>query len=211
MRRNLVLYGLLAVLLGLAIGVWVEAAGGGALPIDDVWAAWMLDIRVPVGETIARVLNDVGGGWLGVVVVPLVTIAVLLGLRRPWAALYYAVAAVSSVALVQGLKWLFDRARPEDMLVTSDAGSFPSGHVANAATIAVTLTVIAARAWVAWLGGVYVLLMVVSRAYLTVHWLSDTVAGALIGAGVALAIAAAFLPRLTAERERHRARAAVGS
>ena len=54
--------------------------------------------------------------------------------------------------MVQLLKNLFGRARPEDILVVSDFGSFPSGHVANAATIAVAIGMIVPNVWV-WVAG----------------------------------------------------------
>ena len=50
------------------------------------------------------------------------------------------------------LKHLFGRVRPEDIIVISDYGSFPSGHVANAATIATAAVVLFPRLWVVIVG-----------------------------------------------------------
>jgi membrane-associated phospholipid phosphatase len=47
-----------------------------------------------------------------------------------------------------------------------------------------------------------VVLMMWSRTYLHAHWLSDTVGGALIGAGTALLVAAAFAVPMAREREK---------
>jgi undecaprenyl-diphosphatase len=41
-------------------------------------------------------------------------------------------------------------------------------------------------------GACWVLLMAFSRTYLHAHWLSDTVGGAMLGAGAVLLVAAAF-------------------
>src|SRR5690606_28731516 len=120
-------------------------------------------------------------------------------LRRPWGAAYFLVAEVASVAFVQVLKHLVGRARPEDILVLSDFGSFPSGHVANAATVAMALFVLFPRVWTAVAGAAWVVLMAFSRTYLGAHWLSDTVGGALIGAAAALLVAAAFAKPLRRE------------
>jgi undecaprenyl-diphosphatase len=120
----------------------------------------------------------------------------LVAAKRPWHALYFLVASAASAGLVQLLKAVFDRARPADILVHVDAGSFPSGHVANAATIAVALGFILQRTWV-WVAGVaYVVLMALSRTYLGAHWLSDTIGGALLGAAVALLVWVLFFHRL---------------
>jgi undecaprenyl-diphosphatase len=89
------------------------------------------------------------------------------------------------------------------MLVTSDVGSFPSGHVANAATMAVALALILAlqrdRWWFWMLGAGYVVAMALSRTYLGVHWLTDTIGGALLGAGVAVVLWVPVARRLAQE------------
>ena len=105
------------------------------------------------------------------------------------------------VGVVQLLKNLFERPRPADMLVTADLGSFPSGHVANAATMAVVVGLIVRRTWVWIVGVVYAVLMMLSRTYLGAHWLSDTVGGLILGAGAAILVWAPFAYVL--HRERH--------
>ena len=101
---------------------------------------------------------------------------------------------------MQLLKVTVGRARPEDMLVQSDPGSFPSGHTANAATTAVALGFIFfPRIWVWVAGSAYAVAMALSRTYLGAHWLSDTIGGLLLGAGVAVLVWAPFAFRLAAE------------
>jgi undecaprenyl-diphosphatase len=133
-------------------------------------------------------------------VVPIGTAIALLIIRRPWAAGYFVAASAVSAGIVQLLKELFGRARPADIIVASDYGSFPSGHVANAATIAVAFGVIFPHLWVWVLGAVYTGLMAASRTYLGAHWLSDTIGGLLVGAGVALLLAAVMAVPLERER-----------
>jgi undecaprenyl-diphosphatase len=147
-------------------------------------------------------MDFLGGGLFGVVIVPTCTILALLLFRRPWGALYYALAAALSAGVVQALKLTVGRARPEDILVHSDLGSFPSGHTANAATIAVTLGIIFLRTWVWAAGAVYTVLMLLSRTYLGAHWLSDTAGGLLLGAGLAVVVWAPFAYKVLAERSR---------
>ena len=106
-----------------------------------------------------------------------------------------------SAGLVQLIKNIVDRPRPEAMLVTSDFGSFPSGHSANAATVATALGIIIWRTWVLIVGGLYVLLMMLSRNYLGAHWLTDTVGGLVLGAAIAVVCWAPFAYRIVAERQ----------
>ncbi len=200
-RRAPLIGGIAAVVAGVLLGVLINVREHG-LPftIDEEWAEEMVDIRDPVGDWLALVMNSLGGGVIGVFVVPVVVAVLLLLARRPWGALYFIVASAVSAGVVQLLKRLFGRPRPDEILVTSDFGSFPSGHVANAAVIAVALGVIVPHVWVWVLGAVYTVLMAVSRTYLGAHWLSDTIGGMLVGAGVALLIWAAFAYPLERER-----------
>jgi len=166
----------------------------------------VLEWRSPVGEAASRVFDFLGGGWFAIWLVPIAVAVVLLVLRRPWGALLFVAGSAVSAGIVQVLKTLYGRARPEEILLDLDSGSYPSGHVANAATIAVLATVLVARWWVAVAGAAYVVLMAFSRTYLGAHWVTDTVGGALLGASVALLGWALLARRLRREREAPRPR-----
>jgi undecaprenyl-diphosphatase len=90
------------------------------------------------------------------------------------------------------------------MMVGSDFGSFPSGHAANAAVMVVVAALLVRRAWLWAAGALYVLAMMVSRTYLAVHWLGDTVGGALLGVGVAAGLWVVFAPKVAGEAARRR-------
>lgn len=171
---------------------WVVVVlfGGAIHGLDPSWNQLMVQIRQPWMVTIAYALNIVGGGWVATFLVPLLILGMLVLLRRWKAAVYAAVTFLVSVGLTQLIKEIFGRARPEDLLVPSDFGSFPSGHTANAATIAVVLIVIFRRRWILIAGIIWTLAMALSRTILSVHWLTDTIGGMLIGVAATLLVAA---------------------
>lgn len=193
--------GLAAVVLAALLGLIIFLRHNGPFLFDEAWMGEILEHRASWLDVPALVLNFLGGGWFARILVPVGTILALVLVRKRWAAVYYALAVLLSVLTVQLLKAVFDRPRPEEILVVSDVGSFPSGHVANAATIAVSLAVIFGRTWVWYVGVIYTVVMALSRTYLGAHWLSDTVGGALIGAGIAVIVWAPLAARLNRERK----------
>ncbi|WP_460799915.1 GNAT family N-acetyltransferase [Microbacterium sp. GXF0217] len=196
MRRNLAWWGIGALLVAIAMGAVLTLDGGADEPsaLDTWWHDLMVDSAPSALVAFSHLMNRIGGGWIAILVVPGV-VAVGLLIARRWRSAVFALAAFAiSALLVQVLKQVFGRARPEDMLVLSDYGSFPSGHTANAATIAVVMCVLFPRVWMFVLGALWVITMALSRTVLAVHWLSDTVGGALVGTAAGLLVAAVLLP-----------------
>jgi undecaprenyl-diphosphatase len=198
-RRWPVLSGAVAFVLVVLLGVLVTIRTELTIDADAEWMEDILEGRNDVLSAIAFGLSWIGGGWFAVFVIPLGLAGVLLLLRRPWTAMYTILASALSAGSVQLLKNVFGRARPEDMLVTSDFGSFPSGHTANAATLGAMFFLITWRWWVLAAGILWTVLMAVSRTYLGVHWLTDTIGGVLLGAAVAVLVWAPFASKLHRE------------
>ena len=97
--------------------------------------------------------------------------------------------------VVEILKRSTNRGRPDGTHRRSNA-AFPSSHVANAFAVAVLLS----RRWRAGTPAFLALaaLVACSRLYLDRHWLSDVVAGALLGAAlgwISLRALAAWIAR----------------
>ncbi len=205
-RRWPLISGLLAVALVVLGGVLIAVRQFQVVPyaIDSEWMDELYEHRTPFFVAVADAFDILGGGIVGVFVVPIALIALLLLLKRRWGALYFVSAVVLSAGLVQLIKNLVDRPRPEQILVTADFGSFPSGHTANAATLAVVLALVFSRWWVWAAGVVWTAAMLLSRNYLGAHWLTDTVGGLVLGAAVAFIVWAPFAQLLTRESLRRR-------
>ncbi|WP_211339132.1 phosphatase PAP2 family protein [Salana multivorans] len=186
-----------AVLLALAVllGLQLRLHDGAPVALDLGASTWAASVRAaaPWTETVALWLNWVGGGFVAIWVVPAAILVGLLLARRWRGAVTTAVALIVSAGAVQLVKNSFDRVRPETTLVTSDHGSFPSGHTANAATLAVLAVVLVPPAWRRWtalVGALWVVVMATSRLILSIHWATDLVGGAFAGLGAALVVVA---------------------
>ncbi len=196
-RRPFVIAGVTAIALTLALGLLVMLRE--QFPIDEEWMEEVLELRGPVGEAISMVFDFLGGGWFAILVVPIGVGVAFVFARRPWSALDFVIASAVAALICQLMKAFFGRARPEEILLPLDNGSFPSGHTTNAAVVAVSLGLLLGRVWVWVLGALYVIAMAFSRTYLGAHWLTDTIGGALLGAGVALLVWCVMQPKLRLE------------
>jgi membrane-associated phospholipid phosphatase len=171
-----------------------------------VWSA-VGEIRLSPLTGLFHAFNIIGSG---VLTIPIRVVAsMILAYHRRWRAFsaFVLTWATSEIA-VRLLKDLFDRGRPPGSLVDTSGSSFPSGHaVAGAATaIALVLAFLPEgprrRRW-EWAAAAFAFVMALSRVYLRAHWLSDVIAGTLLGAGIALFWFAALTSFRDVWRRRH--------
>jgi undecaprenyl-diphosphatase len=129
-----------------------------------------------------------GDGWLwyGIGAV----VALFGGPERFWALLAAATAVASGVAVFLKLKRAFGRQRPCEphcwaTLLPPDQFSFPSGHTITAFAVAISLGTFypAMRGELLFCAGS----VACSRILLGMHFLSDVIAGGLLGAGLGYA------------------------
>jgi membrane-associated phospholipid phosphatase len=162
-------------------------------PIDDAFLRWMVSLRTGWLTFVARVFNLVG---LTYVMAPIrLGIAGWLAIRRRWwhFAAFVSAIVVSEIA-IGTLKALYDRPRALGSLVVTTSASFPSGHAVAASVTAVAAVIALVPEgprryrWGA-AAVAFSSLMALSRTYLGAHWLSDAIAGVLLGTTIALGTA----------------------
>lgn len=185
---------LAAIALVAAAGLWLRASGGGPLAVDRWWhdLAGLGPDAPMLG--LALLLHHLGGRTGAALCIAVAALA-FLATRHLRAAGAIATAGLLGVGASNALKALVGRARPEDALVHEHSFSYPSGHSMGAAALAVSLVLALAGAqrvsrgvvrWAAVGAAAWILTMMWSRTALDAHWLSDTVAGALLGASAAV-------------------------
>ena len=155
-------------------------------------------------------IEKLGAVWIVLAIV--VGVACRLGLARTLAvAGLTAITTFAADAVAFGVKDLTSRTRPFvahpqiHPLYAVHSSSFPAGHAATAFAGAVLLTAVVPRLWPAFFG--LAALIGFSRIYDGVHYPTDVVAGALLGAAVGGLAALALRARSPQLR---RARARVG-
>jgi membrane-associated phospholipid phosphatase len=167
---------------------------------DRAVAEWGSRHATSWSTTVLDALTDLGGTALLVVVVVAVATYDVARHRNVNVALFLLV-VLGGIALINnGLKWLVDRERPDvDHLVGISGSSFPSGHSAAAAATWFALALVITRAWsrrrravAAGLAALISVTVAASRALLGVHWLTDVIAGTVLGWGWFLLTALVF-------------------
>jgi undecaprenyl-diphosphatase len=125
----------------------------------------------------------------------LLVVLALIGGFQAWrhrkftVVLYLAVVGIGVSLLTNGLKLVVHRERPNVMHLTAAHGySFPSGHTAAAAACWAAIALVVARKWprsarrtAAAVAVMITLSVAATRVLLGVHWLTDVIAGAVLG------------------------------
>jgi membrane-associated phospholipid phosphatase len=157
--------------------------------IDSSAAAWGNDHATHTSTRLLTWVTDLGDlplfGIIGVVVL-------LYELhRRPnrWIVPFTLVVVIGDKLITNAVKELADRARPTLNPVAETLGpSFPSGHSSTAASFYAALALIVARgrsartrALLAGAAGGIAAAVATSRVLLDFHWVSDVVAGVMLG------------------------------
>jgi membrane-associated phospholipid phosphatase len=178
-----------ALITGLVLDM-IDHAGGLASLDDDV-AAWGAAHADSGAVRLLLVLTGLGDTVVVVAALVVTGLVDYLGHRRVDVLVFLGVVIVGDKLVVNGLKEIVDRARPEVLqLVGWEGPSFPSGHAAAAAAVwpAVALVLTRGRRRIVRAGAaagaaLIAFAVAASRAVLGVHWLTDVVTGLVIGYG----------------------------
>jgi undecaprenyl-diphosphatase len=157
-----------------------------ARPLGPPWAGIVAADITSLGSTALLVLFA------------LMAVGLLLMLQKRLSALLLVVGLAGGLALSEGLKTVFERARPpvEFQSVHTLNASFPSGHALLSAVFYLSLGVMLTRAfprrrlkaYVMGMAIVMTLLVGLSRIYLGAHWATDVFAGWSVGAAWAMVL-----------------------
>ncbi|MFN7129041.1 MAG: phosphatase PAP2 family protein [Brevundimonas sp.] len=154
------------------------------------WGPWWLK------EAAADITSLGGISVLGLFA--LIVIVFLLSQRKWLSSLLLALGLVGGVMLSEGLKAVFERERPPQLMqaVETINASFPSGHALLATVFYLSVAVMLTRAFprqrfkifVLGVGMVMALLVGLTRIYLGAHWATDVFAGWAVGSAWAMVL-----------------------
>ena len=178
--------------------------GRGFARWDRAVADWGVEHATETSTDVLLAITHGGDtGWLWLL---LASAAGLdwLAKRNPAVFGFAAAVGLGVAGLNNGLKWIIDRDRPDvDHLAGSSGSSFPSGHSATAAACWAAIALIAGRHLhrrlhpaLAAAAAAIAIAVAASRALLGVHWLTDVIAGSVVGWSWFFLIALVFGGRL---------------
>jgi membrane-associated phospholipid phosphatase len=195
----------MAVAAGFAALMRHDRASPPVAGLDRAWLSLVTSTRsLPITDAF-KVISLVGGPWGATVIVAILCAGLLLVGRWRTAA-YLALAEALGSTCSTIIKHVVLRHRPPHPLVSSDLGSFPSGHVITTLGVGIALTLAlippGRRRRVLIVVAAAALLMMYCRTYLAAHWLSDTLESLPVAGGLALVLWWVFEPWLARDRSR---------
>jgi undecaprenyl-diphosphatase len=152
-------------------------------------AEWGARHATATSTRILKIVTQLGGSVVVIVLGVVVAVVEIVRTRRRVALGFLVTVFLGVTVIVNVTKWLVDRSRPNiDRLVGFSGPSFPSGHAATSAAVyaAIALVLVRGRSYrtrraVAAAAVGIAGAVAATRVLLGVHWLSDVIAGLLVG------------------------------
>lgn len=202
--HNIFIWLAAAVLLGLfavtARAVQINSIGAFDMPIINTVQGAETDPLTAVMSAFTII-----GSTKTALVLVILFLAILAAKKLYSQAAFAAVVIGGTAVLNQGLKFIFQRPRPEIHRIIDAGGySFPSGHTMMAFSIYAVIAYIiwhhvknaAVRTLVALFAVLMIFMIAVSRIYLGVHFPSDIAGGVFLSAAWFIAAAAVYKQRM---------------
>lgn len=141
-----------------------------------------------------------GDSWFWMAALVIIWLAVGGGTEWRYRTVVLAASIVVQAVIVLSIKFSIRRRRPDgdwgEIYRRGDPHSFPSGHATRAVMLAVMIAGLGPT-WLAWVLAVWAPLVCLARVAMGVHFLSDILAGAVLGAFMGL-ILMPLVPRVVA-------------
>jgi membrane-associated phospholipid phosphatase len=173
------------------IGVLLEMIGdhSGFAQLDDSAARFGARHATTATTVLLKIVTNLGSTPFVAGVVVVVGVQQYVQHHRKALPLFFASAVVTAVVVGNLVKVLVQRDRPDiARLVGASGSSFPSGHSAAAAATYASLALLLGRlqsrrvqALLAGAASAIAMAVAASRVLLGVHWLTDVIAGLLLG------------------------------
>lgn len=160
--------------------------------IDQMISNKISAIQDPLSTSVFKAITNIGGS-LSAIIIGGVILTVLFLKRRRVDIAIVVVTMFLDLGLVELIKHLIERGRPISSVLQETGWSFPSGHASFAGLMMILISSLfisqyknTGRVVMQTLIIVIALGIAYSRIYLEVHWVSDVVAGMLLGISIAL-------------------------
>ena len=177
-------------LCGATLLLTIAVMSGWVQPFDDAVNEFIIDAEVSWLVDVSLVFDELGS-------VPLVlgligAVFLLFGLTDRWStALWWLLMVGSAIVVSEVLEEIVRRPRPVESLIDKASWSYPSGHaMVSGVALGIGSAVFASVRWPARrtalvsVGVGYAIAMAASRVYLRSHWVTDVLAGLMLGCAV---------------------------
>ncbi len=180
-----------AIWIGLGELLTHTLSNSGITRTDERVSRWFEARRTDRGDLLSQIGSHLAETWVKILVTAIICIVMMRMWRRWYEAAVVAVTLILEAITFVTITFVVGRPRPTvSRLDTSPVGSsFPSGHVAAAMAYGAIAVVVfwhtrnrIARTLAVLLTAIIPIIVGVSRIYRGMHYLSDVVAGALLGA-----------------------------
>jgi len=178
----------------LVIGPLADSRVGA---VDHDVTNWLVEHRTPMLDNLSSLGTMFADTWVKVIATAVIAAIMLVGWRSWREPLLVCAALILEAAVFITVTWIVGRPRPDVVALdeVSVDTSFPSGHAAAAAAYCAIAIVIFERTRNVWLRTITVVVAVAlplivgsCRMYRGVHYLTDVIAGIVLGVACVVAV-----------------------